>query len=160
MLYILFYFYIFYALLCTFLDLRTKSVPLMLHLIALGPGLVRFSLRLQEELRMPAISAAVFPGAVGGLLLPLLPGLLALFLSRCSREALGYGDAFFLLLSGLYLTMKELLLLLLSGILLSFFISAGLLLFGRIRGRRMGQASFPWIPCTLPALIALCLSVP
>lgn len=156
MLYVFFYIYIFYAFLCAFLDLRTKSVPLLVHLVALLPGLLRFCFLLRSGMSAPDAAPI---RTVQYLLLPLLPGLLAVVFSRCSREAFGYGDALFLLLSGLYLPMDQLLLLLLSGILLGFFVSVFLLVCGRIRGCSMGQTVFPWIPCTLPALIALCLSV-
>lgn len=173
-----FFIYFIYALLCILYDLRTRTVPLWLHFVFLGPGLLFFCFHLHESLQglasqsisIQAASAGVladptqasvassFLSALCRTLLPLLPGLIAALISRLSRESLGFGDALFLLISGLYLSMRAMLLLLLSGILMGFFISMLLLLYGRLRNRSMRGACFPWIPCTFPALFALMFS--
>ena len=54
--------------------------------------------------------------------------------------------------------MRSMLLLLLSGILVGFLISAVLLIYGHIHSRSMRKVCFPWIPCTLPALCAIAFS--
>ena len=170
-----FFIYLIYALLCILYDLRTHTVPLGLHLIFLCPGLLNLCFHIYEgtqsvippsmwmqpidagALTPPAQSsvASGFLSALYTTLLPLLPGLAAILISRLSQEALGFGDALFLLISGLYLSMHAMLLLLFSGILMGFFISMLLLLYGRLRGHSMHGVSFPWIPCTFPALCAL-----
>lgn len=165
----LFLFFI-YALLCIAYDLRSRSVPLLVHLLFVLPGLIVFGNQLHGALQAFALTAqrmVPIPSAdassaalslwhpIQTALLPLLPGLLALLISRLSREALGLGDALFLLIAGLYIPTRSMLLLLLSGILVGFLVSAVLLIYGRIHGRSMRKVSFPWIPCTLPALCAI-----
>lgn len=155
-----------YALLCIAFDLRSRSVPLMMHLLFMLPGLIIFGNQLHGAFQacaltahqmvpdtLPDTSSAVLP--IRTALLPLLPGLLALLLSKLTREALGLGDALFLLIAGLYVPMRSMLLLLLSGILVGFLVSAVLLIYGHIHGRSMRNVRFPWIPCTLPALCAI-----
>lgn len=155
-----------YALLCIAFDLRSRSVPLMMHLLFMLPGLIIFGNQLHGAFpacaltahqmvpdTLPDTSSAVLP--IRTTLLPLLPGLLALLLSKLTREALGLGDALFLLITGLYVPMHSMLLLLLSGILVGFLVSAVLLIYGHIHGRSMRNVRFPWIPCTLPALCAI-----
>ena len=155
-----------YALLCIAFDLRSRSVPLMMHLLFMLPGLIIFGNQLHGAFQacaltahqmvpdtFPDTSSAVLP--IRTALRPLLPGLLALLISRLSREALGLGDGLFLLIAGLYLQMRSMLLLLLSGILVGFLVSAVLLIHGHIHGRSMRKVCFPWIPCTLPALCAI-----
>ena len=158
-----------YALLCIAFDLRSRSVPLMMHLLFMLPGLIIFGNQLHGAFQacaltahqmvpdtLPDTSSAVLP--IRTALLPLLPGLLALLISRLSREALGLGDGLFLLIAGLYVPMCSMLLLLLSGILVGFLVSAVLLIYGHIHGRSMRNVRFPWIPCTLPALCAIAFS--
>lgn len=164
------YFFFIYALLCIAYDLRSRSVPLMVHLLFVLPGLIVFGTQLHgavpacaltaqrivPEPSANASSAALSLGhPIRTALLPLLPGLLALLISRLTREALGLGDGLFLLITGLYLPMRSMLLLLLSGILVGFLVSAVLLIYGRTHGRSMRNVCFPWIPCTLPALCAI-----
>lgn len=167
------YLFFIYALLCIAYDLRSHSVPLLVHLLFVLPGLIVFGNQLHETLQACAlttqrmISATSADASSAGLplwhpirtaLFPLLPGLLALLLSKLTREALGLGDALFLLIAGLYVPMRSMLLLLLSGILVGFLISAVLLIYGHIHGRSMRKVCFPWIPCTLPALCAIAFS--
>ncbi len=167
------YLFFIYALLCIAYDLRSHSVPLMVHLLFVLPGLIVFGTQLHGALQACALTAQRMISATSadasstGLplwhptwtaLLPLLPGLLALLLSKLTREALGLGDALFLLIAGLYVPMRSMLLLLLSGILVGFLVSVVLLIHGHIHGRSMRKVCFPWIPCTLPALCAIAFS--
>lgn len=167
------YLFFIYALLCIAYDLRSHSVPLMVHLLFVLPGLIVFGSQLHGALQAcvltahQVISATSAEASSAGLplwhpirtaLLPLLPGLLALLISRLTREALGLGDGLFLLITGLYLPMRSMLLLLLSGILVGFLVSVVLLIHGHIHGRSMRKVCFPWIPCTLPALCAIAFS--
>lgn len=164
------YLFFTYALLCIAYDLRSRSVPLMVHLLFVLPGLIVFGTQLHGAFRACVLTAermAPDPSAnassaalslghpIWNALLPLLPGLLALLISRLTREALGLGDGLFLLITGLYLPMRSMLLLLLSGILVGFLVSAVLLIYGRTHGRSMRNVCFPWIPCILPALCAI-----
>ena len=167
------YLFFIYALLCIAYDLRSHSVPLMVHLLFVLPGLIVFGNQLHGTLQAcaltahqlisetPAKTSSAGPSLwhpIRTALLPLLPGLLTLLISRLTREALGLGDGLFLLIAGLYLQMSSMLLLLLSGILVGFLVSASLLIHGHIHGRSMRKVSFPWIPCTLPALCAIAFS--
>lgn len=167
------YLFFIYALLCIAYDLRSHSVPLMVHLLFVLPGLIVFGSQLHGTIQACALTAHLLISdtsadassaglplwhSIWTVLLPLLPGLLALLISRLSREALGLGDGLFLLIAGLYLQMRSMLLLLLSGILVGFLVSAVLLIHGHIHGRSMRKVCFPWIPCTLPALCAIAFS--
>lgn len=167
------YLFFIYALLCIAYDLRSHSVPLLVHLLFVLPGLIVFGNQLHGALQacaltahqivpdtLPDTSSAVLSPwlPIRTALLPLLPGLLALLLSKLTREALGLGDALFLLIAGLYVPMRSMLLLLLSGILVGFLVSAVLLIYGHIHDRSMRNVRFPWIPCTLPALCAIAFS--
>ena len=169
------YLFFIYALLCIAYDLRSRSVPLMVHLLFVLPGLIVFGNQLHGALQACTLTAqrmvpdssadASFAAlslwhSIQSALLPLLPGLLALLISRLTQEALGLGDGLFLLIAGLYLQMRSMLLLLLSGILVGFLVSAVLLIDGHIHGRNMRNVRFPWIPCTLPALCAIAFSQP
>lgn len=164
------YLFFIYALLCIAFDLRSRSVPLLVHLLFALPGLIVFGNQLHDAFQACALSAHqmapdTLPDTssaalqlwhlIRTALLPLLPGLLALLLSKLTRGALGLGDALFLLISGLYIPTRSMLLFLLSGILVGFLVSAVLLIYGHIHGRSMRKVSFPWIPCTLPALCAI-----
>lgn len=164
------YLFFIYALLCIAFDLRSRSVPLLVHLLFVLPGLIVFGNQLHSAFQSCVLNAqrmvsGTLPDTssaalllwhpIRTALLPLLPGLQALLLSRLSQEALGLGDALFLLIAGLYIPIRSMLLLLLSGILVGFLVSAVLLIYGRIHGRSMRKASFPWIPCTLPALCVI-----
>ena len=164
------YLFFLYALLCIAFDLRSCSVPLLVHLLFVLPGLIVFGNQLYGAFQAYALSAHrmapdTLPDTssaalqlwhlIRTALLSLLPGLLALLLSKLTRGALGLGDALFLLISGLYIPLRSMLLLLLSGILVGFLVSAVLLIYGRIHGRSMRNVRFPWIPCTLPALCAI-----
>ena len=137
-------FFFIYALLCIAYDLRSHSVPLMVHLLFVLPGLIVFGNQLHGALQACALTAQRMISATSAdasstelplwhpiwtALLPLLPGLLALLISRLSREALGLGDGLFLLIAGLYLQMRSMLLLLLSGILVGFLVSVILLVY-------------------------------
>lgn len=163
------YLFFIYALLCIAYDLRSHSVPLLVHLLFVLPGLIVFGNQLHGALQACALTAhqvisdTPFTGLslwhpIRTALLPLLPGILALLISRLTQEALGLGDGLFLLIAGLYLQMRSMLLLLLSGILVGFLVSAVLLIHGHIHGRSMRKVCFPWIPCTLPALCAIAFS--
>lgn len=164
------YLFFIYALLCIAFDLRSRSVPLLVHLLFVLPGLIVFGNQLRGAFQACALTAhRMVPDTlpdtssaalslwlpIRTALLPLLPGLLALLLSKLTREALGLGDALFLLIAGLYIPIHSMLLLLLSGILIGFLVSAILLIYGHIHGRSMRNLRFPWIPCTLPALCAI-----
>ena len=90
-----------YALLCIAYDLRSHSVPLMVHLLFVLPGLIVYGNQLHGAFQACAlttqrmISATSAEASSAGLplwhpiwtaLLPLLPGLLALLISRLTRS--------------------------------------------------------------------------
>lgn len=94
--------------------------------------------------------------AVLSLLMALLPGVLLLLLSRITRQAIGYGDGLLLLVCGLYLGGKEAGVLFVTGLLILFPISLGLL----ISGHAKRKTQLPFAPCLLAAyLLWLLLNV-
>lgn len=74
---------------CALWDLKKKEIPLLL-LVLMG-----FIIVLQIILEKPINWWGIFSGA--------LIGMLCLFFSKCTREAIGYGDSWLILELGLYL---------------------------------------------------------
>lgn len=80
-------------------------------------------------------------------------GLVIYFLSYISREGLGIGDAMYFVINGFLLSLKENLILFLSGLLIAFIVSIVLI----ITKRKVNNNSFPFLPCLLPAILGYIL---
>lgn len=129
-------------------DLLKKSIPLRVLQFFLLLGIPCFicSRISQNDFRLAAC-------------LSFLPGLFLCLISHASDHAIGIGDAYFLLVSGFYLSLPDLILFLLTGIFSAGILSILLLASDALRARRRpaGSRSIPFIPCMLPSVFFLCM---
>ncbi|MDR1549661.1 MAG: pilus assembly protein CpaA [Hungatella sp.] len=122
-----------------------------------------------EDGREKAVSVWLFKAAgIAGVILAFLQGdigaerLLScmvgvglLFLSRLTDEAIGMGDGWFFVVSGLFLRALLNLKLLIYGIFLNGIVCGGIYLFGWLRGRDVKKQSIPFLPFLVPVWIGL-----
>lgn len=121
-------------------DGKTKSISMWLFGAAGAAGLA-LSL-LQGAFGMERILSCL-PG--GGLLL----------LSRVTDEAVGVGDGFFFVISGLFLNTLMNLELLVYGIFLNGAVCGVIYLYNRMRGRDVRKKAIPFLPVLVPVWIGL-----
>lgn len=128
-----------FLLLCTYFDVREKRIPCYLF-FAFGIIGILFLLLLREKEVLPALQGVIV-------------GIGVLFLARVTREGIGYGDGIILLITGLYLGLRQNVLLFLLAILLS---SAFALVFWVVK-RVDRKTELPFVPFLAAAfLIQLC----
>lgn len=84
-------------------------------------------------------------------------GLTIFFLAYFSREAIGIADGVFFVISGLLLTLKENMILFLSGMMVAFIIGLFLFYFGNSNSARGPR--LPFLPCFLPAIIGYIICI-
>ncbi len=122
-----------------------------------------------EDGREKAVSVWLFQAAgIAGLILALLQGdvgrerLLScmigvglLLLSRLTGEAMGMGDGWFFVVSGLYLSALLNLKLLIFGIFLNGIVCGVIYLWGCLRGRDYKKKTVPFLPFLIPVWIGL-----
>lgn len=80
----------------------------------------------------------------------ILPGLLLLAMHKFSRGAVGDGDGWFFIVSGLYVSLKENLYLLFFGLLLCSIWCAFLVIWGVVHGINMKKYKIPFLPFLFP----------
>ena len=78
-----------------------------------------------------------------------------LFLSRITNEAVGKGDGWFFLISGIYLGALKNLVLLAGGLGICFLLSMVLVFKGIIQGTDRGRLRIPLLPFLIPAGIGV-----
>jgi len=88
-----------------------------------------------------------------------IPGLLLLFVSLISGEALGIGDAVFMIISALYIPVQSILFIFISGFLSAFLLSAVMLIYGKIKNKDLHHMSLPLIPLMLPGLYPILMNI-
>ncbi|MEY8356543.1 prepilin peptidase [Lachnospiraceae bacterium 54-53] len=88
-------------------------------------------------------------------ILSCLPGCGLLLLSRFTDEAIGSGDGWFFLVSGLFLNALMNFKLLVYGTFLNGLICCGIYLFSRMRGNDVKKKSIPFLPSLVPVWIGL-----
>lgn len=76
-------------------------------------------------------------------------GLVIYLLSYFSQEGLGVGDAMYFVINGFLLSLKENLILFLSGMIIAFIVSIVFI----VTKRKINNNSFPFLPCLLPAIL-------
>ncbi|HBE86667.1 MAG TPA: pilus assembly protein CpaA [Lachnoclostridium sp.] len=122
-----------------------------------------------EDGREKAVSVWLFQAAgIAGLILALLQGdigierLLScmigvglLLLSRLTGEAIGMGDGWFFVVSGLFLRTFLNLKLLIYGAFLNGVVCGGIYLLGCLRGRDYKKKTIPFLPFLVPVWIGL-----
>ena len=78
-------------------------------------------------------------------------GLVIYLLSYFSREGIGLADGMYFVINGLLLTLKENIVLFLTGLLVAFVIGIFLYYFGNERSRT--EPRMPFLPCFIPAIL-------
>jgi hypothetical protein len=141
--------YLLFFLTAAVCDLYKKSVPVLLFILALLTGIPCFFYACLHAGTFVTITF-LFKA-----LLRFLPGCLLLGLSFLTKGALGIGDGLFLVLSALFLSFREILILLLIGIFVSAIVSILMILPAHFRKKSLQHKTIPFIPCMLPALILL-----
>lgn len=85
----------------------------------------------------------------------LIPGVLLLILSKITNGAVGQGDGFFFLVSGMYLGFWNNIALLLFGLLFCSFWGMGMLIYGMFEKKRVKNIRLPFLPFLVPAAVVL-----
>ncbi len=85
------------------------------------------------------------------ILLSMAFGLVIYLLSFFSDEGIGLADGVYFVINGLLLTLKENLVLFLTGMFVAFIVGIFLFYFGNTKSRT--ESRIPFMPCFLPAII-------
>lgn len=85
----------------------------------------------------------------------LIPGILLLVLSKITKGAVGQGDGFFFLVSGMYLGFWDNVTLLFFGLLICSLWGMGMLIWGMFEKKRIKNVQLPFLPFLVPAAVAL-----
>lgn len=88
-------------------------------------------------------------------LLSCLIGVMLLFISRLTDEAIGAGDGCFFVVSGLFLNTILNLKLLIYGTFFNGLICSGIYFYCRVRGKDIKKKSIPFLPVLVPVWIGL-----
>jgi peptidoglycan/LPS O-acetylase OafA/YrhL len=94
---------------------------------------------------------------VTDILLSIAFGIVIYLLSFFSDEGIGLADGVYFVINGLLLTLKENLLLFLTGMFVAFVIGIFLYYFGNIKSRK--ESRIPFLPCFLPAIIGYIICI-
>lgn len=128
-----------FLLLCAYFDMKEKKIPCYLF-FAFGIIGVLFLFISQEKEVLPALQGAIV-------------GIGVLFLAKVTEEGIGYGDGIILLITGMYLGLRQNVLLFLMAIILS---SVFALLFWLVK-RVDRKTELPFVPFLAAAfLIQVC----
>ena len=127
-------------------DQRKQKIPISIYLWFGLPGILVF---LTSVFSGIPLRAAV-PG--------LVPGVLCLFLSYGTRGAIGAGDGCFFLVAALYLSWRQVWILLLGGFLWCSVGSLYVLGKGLLQGRSIRGIRLPFLPFLLPVWFGILCS--
>ena len=148
-----FFIFLFYFFLAGVFDLKYRAVPNRIHLIFILTGFPLF-------LYLNIFTKTAFDLSVlNDLVIRFLPGLLLLFVSLVSRGALGIGDAVFMTISALYIPVRSILFIFISGFLSAFILSALILIYGKLKNKDIHHMSLPLIPLMLPGLYPILMNL-
>ena len=84
-------------------------------------------------------------------------GLVIYFVSYFSNEGIGLADGIYFVINGLLLTLKEDMILFLTGLLVAFFIGIFMFYFKSNKSKKLMR--LPFLPCFLPAIIGYILCI-
>lgn len=84
-------------------------------------------------------------------------GLIVYMLSYFSGEGIGVADGAYFVINGFLLTLKENIILFLTGIMVAFLI--GIVLFLFCKSKRKKDIRIPFLPCVSPAIIGYILCI-
>ena len=120
-----------YLFFCSLLDIKTKTIPFGMLLIGAVVAIINFSLLLFCRERTPLDFIFV-----------LCPGVSVFLLAKLSKEMIGEADGIIFMISGLFFTLFETLMVISAAFFLSFLASCFLFIF-----RRVGKKTkIPFIP--------------
>lgn len=119
---------IIFILIGTIFDIKKKEIPILLIVIF---GIVSIALAVRVENQNWQM-----------VLFSLIPGATMLALSLCTRESIGYGDGFVVLVLGVLLGISKCLSCVFLGFFLSSVYSLLLLVFKKVNGK----SRFPYMP--------------
>ena len=144
-------FLLFFALsLC--LDFKQQKIPLFIFIFF-------FALKLLHILFFWNIYLSIYSTLTTiDFFLYLSPAVFALFLlylAKWSKEAIGYGDGLFLLLSSLYCNFYHFFFLLFSAFFCACFVSITLFCYCKRKKKNPKHCRFPFLPCFLPGMFYL-----
>ncbi len=113
---------------CCIFDIRKKEIPVFI-IVAFGLlSLIAVAIAQKTELY--------------SVLYSLIPGAAMLGLSLCTKESIGYGDGFAVLVLGVLLGFLECVFVVLAGLFLSAVVGLVLLVFKKVRGK----SRMPFMP--------------
>lgn len=113
---------------CCIFDIRKKEIPIFI-IVAFG------------ILSLIAVAIAQKP-ELYSVMYSLIPGAAMLGLSLCTKESIGYGDGFVVLVLGVLLGFVECVFVVLAGLFLSAVVGLVLLVFKKVRGK----SRMPFMP--------------
>ena len=135
-----------------FFDCRNRSIPAMIFLLFFGIFVI-------HSIFFGKVYYAFFSSlSIGEFPLILLPTLFALFLlllSKWSREAIGYGDSLFILLSSFYCNAYHFFFLIITAFFFSTMLSMFLFCSCKLKKKNPKNFRFPFLPCFLPGVLYL-----
>ncbi len=121
-------------------DGRTKTISIWLFIAAGAAGLI--------------LTLYTGQGLSNGLLSCLI-GIVIVGISRFTDGAIGEGDGWFFVVSGLFLDFFTNLRLLVTSVFLSGIVCGGIYIYFLLKGKDMKKASVPFLPFLIPAWISL-----
>lgn len=121
-------------------DGRTKTISIWLFIAAGAAGLI----------------LTLYTGqGLSNELLSCLIGIVIVGISRFTDGAIGEGDGWFFVVSGLFLDFFTNLRLLVTSVFLSGIVCGGIYIYFLLKGKDMKKASVPFLPFLIPAWISL-----
>lgn len=144
--------FLLFFILSLFFDIRKQKIPALVFLLFSGffllHGLIFWKVY-QSSFASLCLSEVPY------FCLPLLFSLLLLLLSKWSKEAIGYGDSFFLLLASFYCNFYHFFFLFSTAMLFAGFLSMILFLYCKKKKKNPKNCRFPFLPCFLPGILYL-----
>lgn len=135
-----------------FFDCRKRRIPSMIFLLFGGILLIHsIFFRKIYYAFFSSLSMEEFPL----LLLPTLFAFFLLLLSKWSREAIGYGDSLFILLSSFYCNAYHFFFLIITAFFFSTLVSMFLFCSCKLKKKNPKNFRFPFLPCFLPGVLYL-----
>lgn len=126
---------------CSIFDLKNKKIPVILVMFFAGIGMICYFFA--EGKSMMSV------------LLSLLPGAALLALGHCTRESIGYGDGFIVLVLGLFIGFSRCA----ASVIAGFFISAMFAIVLLLMKKVNGKSRIPYAPFLAAGLgVALWIS--
>lgn len=129
------------------MDLRRKEIDLTALAVYAFVSLVTVTMT-KNDITLSGLVDIIFSIAFG---------LVIYLLSYFSRGGIGLADGIYFVINGLLLTLKENILLFLTGLMVAFIIGIFLVYFGNENSRK--NSRLPFIPCFLPAIIGYIICI-